>query len=386
MGWIGPVASASSPATTVVMTAPLSVTATYKYITTTTVQAASGKYGSTVTLKATVTSPGLGPTDGAVQFKVGGTNVGLPVPVTGNTANTTYVISYPAGPYNITAIFIPSTVYSDSSSGTNTLTVTKAPIVFSGSSSNLKTVPAGPGGTASFLSKFTVSKVGGNNPLSTTPATMAKPLASTTATADTTDADITNAQITMTLIPMIGTGNINCPVTYSAPVDGAITATATCSRVPVNAYDVQVRSAGDYFEGDPLNSVLAVTDPTLKAQFHGEGTVRVGGLSDRFSFEVQSKPEDFRNSPKGVINYRSPRASGEIRIDAASITSISATAGAVAIIGQGTVNGAGDYTIVVIAKGSKGKGGDTLGFRVLGLTPALSYNPVATASGTIVSQ
>jgi hypothetical protein len=134
-------------------TASCSFTVTVGSGTVTTVSPVTGQYSDSVNLQATVTPivsiPGS-PLTGNVQFSVGGTPVGSPVPVPagGGTASLPYLLTQAAGAYNITAQFTSTNPnYLNSAGGPATLTVNKelAATAYTGDESILT---AGPGITS----------------------------------------------------------------------------------------------------------------------------------------------------------------------------------------------------------------------------------------------
>ena len=131
-GWIGPVTSATSPSTTVVMSGPQSVTANFVQVTTTTVSPASGHFGDSVKLAAVIL-PLNAVFTGSLQFQVDGVNAGRSIPLTGGGVySTTYTISNAPGAYAVSAVLTSTTPMVLGNSGTNKLTVNAATTAVAG--------------------------------------------------------------------------------------------------------------------------------------------------------------------------------------------------------------------------------------------------------------
>jgi hypothetical protein len=240
VSWTGPVGSATSASTTVSMTGPETVTAIFTAIayatpTTTTVAAVSGATGQPVRLSAVVGPAGL-VFAGSLQFQIAGENAGPPVTVTkAGTYTSNYTINEPPGAYAMTATLTSTTANASGSSGSNTLTVTTPYVRLQVSPNNPQNVAVNsPGGTAGPITlRGTVVPTGSG-------------------------LNVGNADVTVTLVPVVGTANINCPVTNTG---GALT--ATCATVPVNAYNVQWTLSGSGFEEVQVNTSLSVYNPAL---------------------------------------------------------------------------------------------------------------------------
>jgi hypothetical protein len=96
-------------------------------------------YGQTVTFTATVVGTGAGagnPTGGSVQFKIDGSNVGAPVPLSGGSASSSGINSIGAGNHTVEAVFTSADTNFKNSSDLldGGQTVNKAPLTITASS------------------------------------------------------------------------------------------------------------------------------------------------------------------------------------------------------------------------------------------------------------
>lgn len=276
------------------MNGPTSGTANFQLLTMTTVANVSGQYSDPVTLSA-ATAPAGAAFSGSLQFQVDGTNAGPAIPIGGGGVYTaSYTIAKTAGSYGITATLIPSTPNVSGSTGTGLLTVNKEDATITPAAGNSQTVK--------------VNTAGGTAGPVTLTGTVAEP-------ADGSPGAISNAVVTVTLVPAIADGaSIVCPVTNSA---GALT--ATCSTVPVQAYTVQWRTAGNYYQGAPVDTMLAVYDPSL-GFVTGGGTVLDNGVAADFAFSVKHQKD---GSLQGGLTFVEHRAAGNVKVSTASLTSMS---------------------------------------------------------------
>ena len=187
-----------------------------------------------MTLSATITPAGLA-VSGYLQFAVGGVNVGGHVAVSGSgTYSVNYVITQAQGTYPVTAVFTSATAGILGSSGGNNLTVSRENARVTPWASNPQAVQvSSPGGTASLITL----------------------VAAIQELADGSLGDISKATpVSFTLIPVVAASSIKCLPVSTSVASGVLTATATCSNVPVNAYDVSIVVGGDYYTGTAILS------------------------------------------------------------------------------------------------------------------------------------
>ena len=202
------------------------------------------------------------PFAGTLQFQVADVNVGAQLAVSGGgNYSTTWTITNAAGSYQVIAVLTPATANLTGSYGNNTLSVTRADAAITPTAQNPQTVQVNaPGGTAGLI---------------TLTGTVAE-------TAEASDGDASKAAVTVTLIPAVaGTPNINCAVTNT---NGAIS--AVCPAIPVNAYTVRWMIGGGYYQGEDVNTVLAVYDPSA-GFVTGSGTVSGKGVGADFVVSVK---------------------------------------------------------------------------------------------------
>jgi hypothetical protein len=352
VSWTGPVASPTSAATTVAMLGPRTVTANFALISTTTVSPASGQYSDPVTLTATI-GPSAAVFSGSLQFKIDGVNAGAAIPVTGGGVySTSYTIGNAAGAYTIEAVLTSTTPTALGSSGGNTLTVTKEDATVTSASTNPQSVKVNVAGGAA-------------GPVVLT--------GTITQAADGSLGDIAKALVTVALVPMMGGGTINCPVTNAA---GELT--AACAVVPVDVYEVQWTVGGNYFAAPQENGVLAVYDPSL-GFVTGGGTVRLGTVRAQFAVNVKYLKN---GNIQGSLVYKEYRTTGTIVIKSTALTSLSIVGTTAVLQSKATVNGVGGYTIqaVVTDNGEPGIGYDLFGLQAL---PVVAFAPMPIAGGNI---
>ena len=332
---------------------PASYTATFLLVTGVTVSPSSGQYSDPVTLRAAV-GPANTAFSGSLQFQVGGTNVGSSIPVTGGgTYTTPYTITNSAGPYTITATFTSTTAAG--SSGSNTLSVTREDATVTPAAGNPTTVP--------------VSSPGGNANLITLTGTVQE-------TSDGSPGNISNAVVTASLIPTVSSTPIACAVTNRS---GALT--AACTNVPVDAYTVQWNITGSYYQGPQVTTSLAVFDPSL-GFVTGTGTVLDHGVPAAFAITVQYKREKNGSRLIGGIIFLERRSTGSVVVSSTAITSLSIVGASAVIVGRASVNGVGDYPLLVNVtdNGSPGINRDLFGLQA---APTVSLNPVKITGGNI---
>jgi YVTN family beta-propeller protein len=355
--WTGPVASASSPSTTVTMSAPVSVTGNFGLLTTVSVPNVSAQYSDPVTLSAIVGPAGAVFT-GAIQFQVNGMNAGPAIPVTGaGTYTTTWTVGLAAGPHIITAALTPSTPIASGSSGAGALTVNWEDATITPSDTNPAAVAvSAPGGVVNAITFGGTLQQAADGKLG----------------------NLTLANATVTLIPALAGGsNISCPATISGS-----TLTATCPNVPVDAYTARWQVTGDYYTSPAVNTVLAVYDPSL-GFVTGSGSVMRGGVPADFALSLKYNKD---GAVQGGLTYVERRAGGDVVAASTSVTSMSIVDTSAVIFGNATVNGVGGYTLraTITDNGSPGVNRDLFGLEMSGNPDAgVAFPPVAIADGNI---
>lgn len=332
-----------------------------KTTTTTTVAASAGQYSDAATLSANISANCDYPA-GSLEFRVDGVLVGtVAVNGTGNYS-TPYTITNAPGNHTITANFISSNPYFANSNGSNTLAVSQEDASVSFPGSNPFSVQVNSAG----------GKAG--------PITFCADVAEV---ADGSAGDISNATVSFTFTPVIGgSAPTQSAVTYSGGGGGTLRACTVLSNVAVNVYDVIV-TVGNYYTGSG-SSYFAVVDPSL-GKIIGDGTVINNGNNASFSISVQY---DKNNLAKGTVQYTESRPSGAVKVEMNSIQSLSIVGNTAIFIGNGTINGAGNYTIRVTAvdNGEPGKN-DKYGLRVStqnnAVVPDLTFAPATITGGNI---
>ena len=325
--------------------------------TATTVEAASGQYSDPVSISANV-SAAVGSFVGTLQFQVDGTNVGPAIPVTGSGVyRTGYVISKPAGSYTISATFTPSTPGVLPSSGTRNLTVSTEDAAITPSSGLPQAVIVDASGNATSI-VFTAT-------LSETP--------------DGSPGDISNGQLRVTLVPALA----NAAKIVCSAVQSGGTWTATCANVPVEAYTVQWRITGSYYQG-AADTLIAVYDPSL-GSVTGSGSVANNGVSADFALSLKYQKD---GSLIGGLAYVEHRPGGDLKVSTTALTSMSIVDGNTAVIlGYASVNGAGSYPVqaIVTDNGEPGKNHDMFGLKLTNapVNPIVSFDKVTITEGNI---
>jgi hypothetical protein len=312
-----------------------------------------------VTLSAILGPSGL-VAMGSLQFAVNGVAAGAPITVTGaGTYTTSYTIALAQGSsYAISAAFTSGTPLASSSSGSNTLAVSREDATLTPSSTNSQAVQVNTaGGTAG-------------------PVTLT---ASIKEVADGSLGNISKATASVTLVPVVaGGGNITCPVTYT----GGGVLTATCpNTVPVNVYDMQWRITGNYYQGK-TDSVLAIYDPSL-GFVTGGGTVLDNAVPAEFAMNVKYLKSG--NIQGGMI-YIEHRHSGDVVVKTNSLTSLSVITNTAVLLSKATVNGVGGYAIqaTAIDNGTPGVNNDKFGLQVTGSPNAgIVFSPQLITGGNI---
>ena len=324
--------------------------------------AAAGQYSDVVTLSATVSpSTFVGQTvSGSVQFTVDGSPVGsAPVNASGN-ASLAYTITGAAGPHSIGASFTSTNAFFGNSSGSSTLSV---------SLEDASVVPS-PGNPASVQ----VSAPGGN--------------ASATLSADINefaDGSLGNialaSPVTVTLTP-IGPGS-TITQTATLSVSGTtLTASASFTNVPVNVYDVTFTIGGAYYTGSG-STILAVFDPSL-GNVTGGGWIMHNGVRASFGFNVKYQKN---GNAQGQLLYMEHRPTGEVKVKANNISTLSIAGDTAIILGKAVVNGVGNYSfqLTVTDNGEPGST-DQLGLKIsIGGSDVsdLTFAPITLSGGNI---
>jgi hypothetical protein len=334
--------------------------------TTVTVDAASGVYSVSTTLKATVSpSTYLDQTiSGNVQFSVDGNPVGSPVAVNSSgVATKSYTIDVGAGSHTITAAFTSTNSAFLGSSNTGTLTVSKEDAVVTPSATNPFAVKVNaPGGTAGPITLcFDMSEVSDGSPGDTSKIT----------------------SVTVNVIP-IGAGSAvaSGAASFSGGGVGATrTACVTLNNVPVNVYDVTLTINGDFYQGSG-STVLAVYDPSL-------GFVAGGGnlIHNGFKATVGVNIKYLKNgNAQGALLYIEHRPTGDVVVKSNAITSMAIVGGEAVPTGKAVVNGAGNYGFIarIIDNGDPGVN-DQFGLRITDPSGAivtdLTFNPIVLSGG-----
>ena len=324
----------------------------------------TGQYSDSISLSATISAGAA--FSGTLQFQVDGTIVGAAIPVSRSGVYTTsYLIGKAAGSYNISATFTPSTAGVVGSAGTGTLTVNKEDAVVTPASGNPQSVkvPA-PGGAAAPITLTGVVKEA----------------------TDASHGDISKAVVSVTLVPALAGGaSVTCPVTNTG---GSLT--ATCSNVPVEAYTVQWRIAGNYYQGPPVDTTLAVYDPTL-GFVTGAGSVMDGSASGDFAFDLQYKG----GTLQGALTYLEHRSTGYVSVTTTSLISMSIVGNTAVILGRAVVvalDGSGLHELgtypvqaIMVDNGEPGVNRDRFGLQLTGvsLNPPVTFAPATITAGNI---
>jgi len=332
--------------------------------TTTSASAASVQYSDQVTLSATI-GAGCANLEGSVQFVVNGNNVGS-VPVTGaGTVSLPIVISLPAGSYTVIANYTSSNPFYQDSSGSGTLTVTRENATITPSPSNPTSVKVALGdGTASSI-------------------TLA---AAITEVIDGSAGDTSNAvPVTFVLTP-VGPGSPLSKTAVSGTgggVGSTLNVSATFTNVPVNVYDIAITIGGNFYTGSGT-SMVSVYDPSL-GLVTGGGTLIRNGILANFGLNAKFLPN---NKIQGSFNYVEHRTSGDVKLNADNIQSLSIVSGTAIIVGKATLNGVGNHSfrLTIVDKGEPGTN-DQFGLEVTAPngTPVndLKFTKLTITSGNI---
>jgi hypothetical protein len=269
-----------------------------------------------------------------------------------------------AGSYPVKAVFSSSNPVILGSMGTSTLTVTKENAVVTPSASNPTQVKVNsPGGSAG-------------------PITLCAAVAEVS---DGSPGDITNAApVTFTLSP-VGPGS---PITQNGAlsgggVGGTLTACATFNNVPVNVYDVAINVGGNNYAGSG-GATLAVFDPSLGFVTGAAAIVHDGRIAI-LVFSVKYKKN---GAPQGELLYVEHRPTGLVKLESASLQSLSIVGNTGVFIGKAALNGVGNHTFraTVVDNGEPGRN-DQFGLQVTAPSGAiiadLTFDPITLSAGNI---
>ena len=334
--------------------------------TTVTVDAASGVYSDSTTLKATV-SPAtyLDQTiSGNVQFSVDGTPVGAAVAVNSSgEATTSYTVDVGAGPHTITAAFTSTNAAFLNSSNTGTLTVSKEDAEVTPAAANpfaLKVnSPGGTGGPATLC--FDMNEVSDSSPGDTTKIT----------------------SVTVTVTP-IGTGSAvsaGVPVLSGGGVGATRTACVTLNNVPVNVYDVTLTINGNFYQGSG-STVFTVYDPSL-GFVAGGGFVVHNGYKAMVGVNIKYLKS---GNAQGSLLYIEHRPGGDVKVKSNAIGTMAIVGSEAVPTGKATVNGVGNHSFIarIIDNGDPGFA-DRFGLRITNpsgvIVVDLTFDPIQLSGG-----
>jgi subtilisin family serine protease len=330
------------------------------------VDAASGVYSDSTTLKATVSpSTYLDQTiSGNVQFSVDGNPVGAPVAVNSSgVATKSYTVDVGSGAHTITAAFTSTNSAFLNNSNTGTLTVSKEDADVTPPATNPFAVKVNaPGGTAGPITLcFDMNEVSDGSPGDTSKIT----------------------SVTVSVIP-IGTG---LPVASGAAVfsGGGVgatrTACVTLNNVPVNVYDVTLTINGNFYQGSGA-TVLAVYDPSL-------GFVAGGGhlIHNGFHATVGVNIKYLKSgNAQGSMLYIEHRPGGDVKVKSTAMGTMAIVGGEAVSTGKANINGSGNYGFIarVIDNGEPGFN-DQFGLRITdaggNIVANLTFNPIVLSGG-----
>jgi subtilisin family serine protease len=334
--------------------------------TTVTVDAASGVYSDSTTLKATV-SPAtyLDQTiSGNVQFSVDGNPVGAAVAVNSSgVATTSYTVDVGAGAHTITAAFTSTNSAFLNNSNTGTLTVSKEDADVTPASTNPFAVKVNaPGGTGGPITLcFDMNEVSDGSPGNTSNIT----------------------SVTVNILP-IGSGSPvpSGAVSFSGGGVGATrTACVTLNNVPVNVYDVMLTINGNFYQGSG-STVLAVYDPSLGFVAGGGQLIHNGYKA---SIGVNIKYLKSGNA-QGSLLYIEHRPGGDVVVKSNAIGTMAIVGNEAVPTGKANVNGGGNYGFIgrVIDNGEPGLT-DQFGLRVTdpggNIVLDLTFSPITLSGG-----
>jgi hypothetical protein len=182
--------------------------------------------------------------------------------------------------------------------------------------------------------------------------------------------------------PLVGTTQISCPVSTSV-ASGVLTATASCSSVPVNVYDLKVSIGGSYYTGSS-DSVVSVFDPSLGA-VTGGGTLLHNDVNGIFGVNVKYNKAA---QPQGAIMYIEHRPGADVTLRSNSLQSMSVVGNTAVVLGKATVGGVGNYAFQATVTGNGASpSNDLFGLQVTDpsgkAVPDLSFSPISLKGGSI---
>ena len=334
--------------------------------TTVTVDAASGVYSDSTTLKATV-SPATyldQNISGNVQFSVDGNPVGAAVAVNASgEATTSYTINVSAGAHTITAAYTSTNPAFLNSSNTGTLTVSKEDADVTPAAANLFAIkvnaPGGTGGPATLC--FDMNEVSDGSPGDTSNIT----------------------SVTVNVTP-VGTGSAVAagPAVLSGGGVGATrTACVTLNNVPVNVYDVSLTINGNFYQGSG-STVFVVYDPSL-------GFVAGGGqlIHNGYKASVGVNIKYLKNgNAQGSLLYIEHRPTGDVKVKSNVISNMAIVGNEALPTGKATVNGVGNHSFIarIIDNGDPGST-DRFGLRLTNpagvIVVDLTFDPIQLSGG-----
>jgi hypothetical protein len=334
--------------------------------TTVTVDAASGVYSDSTTLKATV-SPAtyLDQTiSGNVQFSIDGNPVGGAVAVNSSgVATKSYTIDVPAGAHTITAAFTSTNAAFLNNSNTGTLTVSREDADVNPSASNPFAVKVNaPGGTGGPIGLcFEMNEVSDGSPGDTTNIT----------------------SVTVNVTP-IGTGSAvasGAAVFSGGGVGATRTACVTLNNVPVNVYDVTLTINGNFYQGTG-STVLTVYDPSL-GFVTGGGSLIHNGYKAMIGVNIKYLKS---GNAQGSLLYIEHRPTGDVKVKSNSISTMAIVGNEANPTGKATINGVGNNSFIarIIDNGDPGLT-DRFGLRVTSPTGIilidLTFDPIQLSGG-----
>ena len=334
--------------------------------TTVTVDAVSGVYSDSTTLKATV-SPAtyLDQTiSGNVQFSVNGNPVGSPVAVNSSgEATTSYLVDIPAGPHTITAAYTSTNAAFLNSSNTGTLTVTREDADVDPAALNPFAVKVNaPGGTGGPIPLcFEMNEVSDGSPGDTNNIT----------------------SVTVNVVP-IGSGlavPTGAAILSGGGVGATRTACVTLNNVPVNVYDVTLTINGNFYQGTG-STVLTVYDPSL-GFVTGGGQLIHNGFKASIGVNIKYLKSE---KAQGALLYIEHRPTGDVVVKSNAIGTMAIVANEALPTGKATVNGGGNHSFIarIIDNGEPGFA-DRFGLRVTdsggNILIDLTFDPIQLSGG-----
>jgi hypothetical protein len=352
-GFTGSITGTTNPQI-VTMDEPKSVKANFGLMTATAIAGVSGSYSKPVNLTATVSAVNgaLNPAvAGTLQFSVNNVNVGSPIVVNGGrTYSVPYTITQGQGSYTVRATFTGATAAILGNSTTGTLTVTPNAVTLAPAATNPTTSQVV---TSSGTSSFQL----------TASFQLPAPLPGANLSQE--------APVTVTLDPLLGTTQITCPGSATL-ASGVLTATGTCSNVPVDVYQAKLTVGGPYFSGSS-ESVVSVFDPS-QGSVTGGGTLTANGVKGTFAVSGKYNKS---GQPEGDVSYIAHKGV-EMKLKSDSLQSFSVVGNTAVFLGKATVDKVGNYSFRATAISDPA--GDLFGLQVTDssgkVVPDLSFSPM----------